>query len=140
MAMRRRPSPTQAKSIRCYTVEEAVRLYGCHKNTVRNWIRLGLMPIDDRRPMMFKGNALNAFHAAQRRKIKRPCGPGELYCVPCHKPQRPAGDMAEYVALNPKVGKLQAICPDCGRMLFQRVNAARLAVFRSLIDVTDAKL
>lgn len=139
MATRRRPGPKQAKSIRCYTVEEAVRLYGCHKNTVRNWIRLGLAPIDDRRPTMFTGDALNAFHAAQRRKTKRPCGPGELYCVPCHKPQRPAGDMAEYFALNAKVGKLQAICPDCDRMLFQRVNAARLAVFRSLIDVTDAK-
>lgn len=49
---------------------------------------------------MFKGDALNAFHAAQRRKTKRPCGPGELYCVPCHKPQRPAGDMAEFLVLN----------------------------------------
>lgn len=138
--MRRRyPSPTLAKRNRCYTVEQMALLYGCHKNTVRNWLRQGLNPIDDRRPLLVKGAALNEFHTVRRSKAKRPCGPGQLYCVACRKPQRPAGDMAELVVLTPKVGKLRAICPDCDRLLFQRVNAARLAVFQTLVDVFEAK-
>jgi hypothetical protein len=47
--------------------------------------------------------------------------------------------MAEYTALTSTTGKLRAICPDCDRMLFQRVNVARLAVFRNLLAVSDAK-
>ena len=138
--MRRRyPNPTLAKSLRCYTVEGAARLYGCHKNTVRNWLSQGLSPIDDRRPMLIKGAVLNAFQASRRAQAKRPCGPGELYCLPCRKPQRPAADMAEHVPLTATTGKLRAFCPDCERMLVQRVNARRLADFRSLFDVSEAK-
>jgi hypothetical protein len=138
--MRRRyPNPTLAESHRSYTVEEIARLYDTHKNTVRNWLRSGLTPIDDLRPILVTGPCLNAFHAGRRAKAKRPCAPGELYCVPCHKPQRPAGDMAEFVPLTALTGKVRAICPDCGRLLFQRVNAARLAAFRALIDVSEAK-
>jgi hypothetical protein len=136
---RRYPNPKLAKALRSYDANAVAELYGCHKNTVRNWIRLGLEPIDNRRPLLVLGSKLNAFHAARRATAKRPCGPGELYCVPCRAPQRPAGDMADYVALTSKTGKLRAICPCCGRLIFQRVNAARLAVFRALIDVSEAK-
>ena len=136
---RRHPNPTLAKQHRCYTIAEISNLYGVHKNTVGNWLRAGLTPIDSRRPVMVAGTELNSFHSRRKLRAKRPCGPGELYCVPCQKPQRPAGDMAEYTALTDKIGMLRAICPDCERMLFQRVNETRLATFRALIDVMDAK-
>ena len=136
---RRLPNPHLAKGLRSYRVEQIATLYGCHKNTVGNWLANGLEAIDDRRPIMVHGSVLNAFHAARRAKAKRPCGPGELYCVPCHKPQRPAGDMAEYAPLTSTTGTLKAICPVCGRWLHQRVNADRLAVFRLLLDVSEAK-
>ena len=120
-------------------MEEIAALYDCHKNTVGNWLENGLEAIDDRRPVIVHGSVLNAFHAARRAKAKRPCGPGEIYCVPCRKPQRPAGDMADYTPLSSTIGTLQAICPGCGRWLHQRVNADRLAVFKRLIDVQEAK-
>jgi hypothetical protein len=136
--MRRRSNPP-AKRYFSYTVEEIARLRGVHKNTVRNWLRSGLAPIDDRRPIMVKGSVLNAFLSMRRAQAKRPCAPGELYCLPCGKPQRPAGDMAEYVALTATTGSIRAICPGCDRLIFQRVNAARLAVFQTLLDVTSVK-
>lgn len=132
-------NPKLAKTLQCYRVEQVADLYGCHKNTVGNWLRDGLEAIDGARPALIHGSALNAFHTARRAIAKRPCGPGELYCLPCRKPQRPAGDIAEYVAISAKVGKLRAICPDCDRLLFQRVNARRLAVFRAMLDVAEAK-
>jgi hypothetical protein len=129
---RRQPSPRLAKSLRTYDIAEAARLYGCHRNTIRHWLRQGLRPIDDGRPLLILGSALNAFHAARRAACKRPCGPGELYCVPCRKPQRPAGDMVDIVEINTKVWKVTAICPDCGRLLNQRAGAMRLADFRAM--------
>lgn len=136
---RRYRSPRLAKRHRCYTVEQTARLYECHKNTVRAWLKGDLEPIDGRRPILIKGSALNAFHAKRRESACRRCGPGELYCLPCRKPQRPAGDTAEYSPITSKVGVIRAICPCCGRSMFQRVNAARLAVFRKLLDLIDAK-
>ena len=138
--MRRRyPNPRLAKSLLCYDVATIARLYGCHRNTVRNWFKHGLTPIDERRPVLVRGDALNAFHAARRASAKRPCGSGELYCIGCRKPQRPAGDMADYTPLNDKIGTVSAICPDCDRIMSQRVNAERLALFRERIAVTDRK-
>ena len=73
-----------AKTHWSYTVAEAADLYGCHRNTVRHWMGKGLEPIERVKPFLFHGSALNAFHADQRRRGKRPCQPGEIYCLPCH--------------------------------------------------------
>ena len=128
----RQPNPRLAKSLRTYDVAEVARLYGCHRNTVRHWLGQGLTPIDDGRPALILGSALNAFHAARRAAGKRPCGPGELYCVSCRKPQRPAGDLVDILKINTKVWKVTAICPDCGRLLNQRAGATRLADFLAM--------
>ena len=125
--------------LQCYRIDQIAELYGCYKNTVGNWLRQGLRALDDERPVLVHGSALNDFHAAREAKAKRPCGPGKLYCLPCRRPHRPAGDIVEYVGIAPNLGKLRAICAGCDRLLFQRVNERRLTVFRALMDVADAK-
>ena len=81
-----RPNPRLAKSILTYDVAEIAQLYGCHRNTVRHWLSLGLQPIDDRRPILVRGDVLNEFHLSRRQSAKRPCGPGEIFCPPCGAP------------------------------------------------------
>jgi hypothetical protein len=136
---RRHPNPRLAKSLLTYSVAEIAVLYGCHRNTVRNWIQLGLNPIDDRRPALVRGDVLNAFHAARRNAGKQPCGPGEIYCPPCHKRQRPSGDLVEWVPINGKVWKVSAVCPGCDRVMTQRVGIDRLSHFLALNDPSGAK-
>lgn len=97
---------------RTYRVDEIARLFGLHRNTVRDWIkRGGLKTIDDRRPVLILGSELIAFLQARRIKNKRPCAPGEIYCVRCRLPRVPAGMAAEYRAMTGSVGNLAAICP-----------------------------
>jgi hypothetical protein len=93
-----------AKAHRCYTIAEAADLYGCPRNTVRLWLRLGLEPVSPAKPLLLHGADLNAFHAARRVKGKRPCQPGEIYCLPCRAVQRPAGGLFEYTPLTPTTG------------------------------------
>jgi hypothetical protein len=80
---KRHPNPRLAKIHRNYTVDEIANLFGVHKNSVRNWVKGGLPTSDDRRPMLILGRDLVAFLHARRVKNKRPCQPGEIYCMRC---------------------------------------------------------
>jgi hypothetical protein len=133
---KRHPNPRLTKIHRNYTVEEIATLYRIHKNTVRNWVKDGLPTNDDRRPMLILGRALFTFLQAKRAKNKRPCQPGEIYCVRCRAAQRPAGAMAEYHPFTATVGDLIGICPSCESMMYRRVNFAKLMQVGADLDVT----
>jgi hypothetical protein len=132
----RRPNPRLVKKHRNYTVEDISRLFDLHKNTVRNWLREGLATVDDRRPMLVLGHELSRFLQARRQNAKQTCGPGRIYCVACHTPKVPALNMAEYVAAGPQVGNLRGICPDCERLIYRRVNLAKIETIRGDLEIT----
>lgn len=132
----RHPNPRLAKIHRSYSVEEIARLFKVHKNTVRAWLRQGLQAIDGQRPTVARGEAIRSFLSARRVKAKRPCGPGRIYCLPCRAPKVPDGNVADCVATSGTTGSLQGICPDCGRMIYRRVNPQKINVVRGDLDVT----
>jgi len=125
-AHRRLPNPRRIKIHRSYSVEETAALLDIHKNTVREWLRRGLPALNDRRPLLILGRDLVDFLNARRRANKRPCRPGEIYCVRCRQPQTPAGSEARYVPLNETGGNLIGICPACSTIMYRRIGAARL--------------
>lgn len=131
-----RPNPRLPKMHHCYTVEEVANLFGTHKNTVRKWIKSGLHVIDTRRPVLILGSELRKFLELKRAKNKRPCQPCELYCLRCRKPQKPAGNMAEFNPTTDKVGNLLAICPDCDAIINKRINMTTLALISTQMDIT----
>jgi excisionase family DNA binding protein len=92
---RHRINPRLVKIHLSYTVDEAARRLKTHKNTIRNWIKLGLPVIDGRRPALVHGRDLAAFIDKRRQSRKQTCPPGHLYCVKCRTPREPAGQMAE---------------------------------------------
>jgi hypothetical protein len=122
----RHPNPRLAKIHRNYSVEELARLFKVHKNTVRKWFRQGLQPIDGQRPIVVHGEEVRCFLGERRAKVKRPAGPGRIYCLPCREPKVPAGKIVECVATTDTTGTLQGICPDCNRMIYRRVNPKKL--------------
>jgi hypothetical protein len=133
---RRRIDPRRAKINRSYEVEEAARVVGAHRNTVRAWLRSGLKPIDDRRPTMIRGEELRRFLSERSTRRKRPTPSGMIFCLRCREPRVPALDMAEYVPLAPTFGNLQGFCSVCEAMLFRRVNLAKLHAVSAGLDVT----
>jgi excisionase family DNA binding protein len=139
---KRRPNYRLVKIHRSYTVEEAALLLSAHKNTVRAWVKAGLPTCDTRRPTLILGRDLAAYLQTRRTKNKRPCQPGEIYCVRCRAPKRPAGDMAEYQPITTSLGSLIGICPDCEGMIYRRAIRARLPEIQGNLDIrfTEAKL
>jgi hypothetical protein len=132
----RHPNPLLAKIHRSYSVEEIARLFNIHKNTIRSWFKLGLKPIDGRRPTVVRGEEIRRFLAERRARAKRACGPGRIYCLPCRAPKIPAGKMADCVATSDTIGTLRGICPDCDRMIYRKVNPQKIAAVRGDLEVT----
>jgi len=133
---KRRLNYRLVKIHRSYTVEEAARLFGSHKNTVRAWVKAGLPICDSKRPTLILGRELASYLQARRAKNKRPCKPGEIYCVRCRAPKRPAGDMAEYQPTTTTLGNLIGICPDCEGMIYRRASRAKLPEIRANLAIT----
>jgi hypothetical protein len=138
----RHPNPRRLKIHRSYTVEQLAAALRLHKNTVRRWAKDGLRPIDDRRPTMFRGIDAADFLRRRRQSARRPCQPGEIYCLKCRAPKIPAGLMADLKIESATIGCLEAICPECGRMLYRRVNPTRIEAIRANLEITvrQAKL
>jgi Helix-turn-helix domain len=132
----RHPNYRLAKIHMNYSVEEIARLFGVHRNTVREWVKRGLPTINVKGPKLILGPDLRSFLQARRLKNKRKCQPGEIYCVGCRAPQKPAGDMAECQVSTAALGNLIGICPSCNSMMYRRVNLAKLEQVRGNLDIT----
>lgn len=133
---KRHPNYRLVKTHRTYMVWEAAKLFDVHKNTVRMWIKQGLPVCDDRRPILILGKDLSAFLQARRVKNKRSCQPGEMYCLRCREPQKPAADMVEYQPVTEKVGNLVGICPVCNTIMNRRIGVIKLALVRGQMDIS----
>lgn len=132
----RHPNHRLVKIHRCFTILELADVLGVRPNTIRHWRHHGLAPIDDHRPMLFKGSVVVAFLKARREDAKQPCGPGKLYCLSCRSPQWPAGDLVEFTTATASTGTLCAVCPCCDRLMFRRATLARLAIVMPGFDVS----
>ena len=96
LTMARRHNVRRVKIHWSYSISEAAKLLGVHKLTVSRWIERGLPLIEQKRPFLIHGSDLRDFLTAQQPR-KQPCRAGEIYCVRCRAPKRPAGDMADYI-------------------------------------------
>lgn len=131
----RRANPNVVKRHRSYTVAELAECLGTHKNSVRQWQRDGLKPIDDGRPMLFRGVDVEAFLRSRNARRKVSCPPGTLYCFRCRAARQPAGAMADYIAFNATSGNIRAICGTCETMMHRRARLAALPAVLPGIEV-----
>ena len=122
----RRINPRMIKLHRCYSVEEAARALGAHKNSLGGWIKQGLPVVDLSRPVLILGYDLRTFLENRRKAAKRPCPPGMIYCFKCRQPRAPAMGMVEATRLNAVIGNLSAICETCGTMMHRRTRLAAI--------------
>jgi hypothetical protein len=133
---RRRIDLRRIKTHRPYTVEEAAKALGTHKNTVRQWIKQGLPTVDERRPTLLRGMDIRAFLDNRKASQKHRLSPGEFYCLKCRAPRQPYGSVADYVPTSSVLGNLKGLCPDCTTIMNRRASLAKLHRVKGDLHVT----
>lgn len=128
-------NPRKAKIHRSYTLDEVAKLYDVHKNTVRNWIKQGLPILDNRKPFMVLGSALNSFHAERRKKLKQPCNTNQIYCMRCRIPQIPKSKQVSCKSVGHNTANLVGICPACSSLMYRRVSLRKFEQFKAVWDI-----
>lgn len=131
----KRLNPRRAKINRSYTVEEVARLYDVDRQTVRNWIRIGLPAMTGARPHLIDGAELRAFLEQRRAIGKVHCGPGELYCLKCRSARPAAEGMLDYIPISNISGNLRALCPVCSCLMHRRASLQKLDTVRGSCTV-----
>jgi excisionase family DNA binding protein len=112
---------------RNYTVTEAAQRIGVHKNTIQAWLGNGLPHIASPRPILILGHDLKRFLDDRRKSARKPCSTGELFCLKCRAPRRPAGQMLDYVPITLRSGNLKGICEVCETFIYRRVSRDKIA-------------
>lgn len=132
--VKRRVNPNVVKLHRTYDPTQLAACCGVHKNTVLNWRKAGLQPIDNSKPIIFHGSIVREFLKRRNAERKRPCGPGRFYCFRCREPRSPAFGLVEYVPVTSTSGNLRAFCGTCEMVVHRKVRRADLAA--TMPDVT----
>ena len=122
----RRVNPNKVKTHYSYNASELAACLGVHKNTVRNWQREGLEPIDDCRPYLFQGATVRSFLKSRRASRKRSCPDGTLFCVSCREPRKPAEGILNYLPMRETSGNLRGICEVCDRIIHRSIRKAEI--------------
>jgi hypothetical protein len=124
--MARRYDTRRVKIHRSYEVSEVAKLLDVTKRSIRRWIDAGLPLVARKRPFLILGKDLREFLQARQPK-KQPCPAGEIFCVGCQTPQRPAFDEVEYIPKTATTGLLAGLCPVCASMIYRFTTTATLA-------------
>ncbi len=111
---------------RSYEVSELATLLGVHKNTIREWQRSGLKPIDERRPALFVGATVKAFLEQREKARKQPCLLGTFFCFRCRSPKPPALGMVDVIPTNALTGNARGLCADCEAVMHRRVRMGQI--------------
>jgi excisionase family DNA binding protein len=136
MARSRKPNRRGIKTHRNYTVDEAARLTGYAKGTIRRWIKSGNLPaLLDRKPNLILGGDLSDFFSARGHSGAK-LQLHECYCFKCRASRAPALRMADYLPLTVSTGNLRALCSVCASLMHKAISLVDLGALAGILEVT----
>lgn len=132
------PSRKRARKHRSYTVAEAARLYGVHRNTVRNWMKSGLAVVRAAGLIRILGEELERFRNERKAARRKPCSPGMIYCLKCREPRLPVPTSLDETSANDRTAVVTGLCSTCGTRMNRRTRLVDLHLWSSPSNGPDA--
>ena len=125
------------KAHRVYSVQDVMKLCGISRNTVCNWVRSGLVPVDKQKPQLFRGAELARFHAARRQERPK-LRSGEFKCLGCKAVVSPETTTVRFQTSSKGEMFASATCPDCGASLMKRLGKTEYDNIRNCLDTNTS--
>ncbi|WP_237058014.1 tyrosine-type recombinase/integrase [Loktanella sp. M215] len=101
------------KKNRVYTVEDLRGTYKVDPNTISNWVKAGLQPSDSKKPYVFRGAVVTAFHEERRMRKSTQLRPGEFKCGSCNAAVFPDAATVESMIVGKGTHMFSGRCSDC---------------------------
>ncbi len=130
--MKRKYNLRKIKTKRSYTSEELAETLKVHVQTVHDWKRNGLLPLEEKTsPHLFLGTEVKSFLTKFVSKHKVSLKEGEFYCLSCKNAVKPTS--FESIRRGITIGNsresliLKATCPICSKVVHRFSSAPLIA-------------
>ena len=133
--MAKQTSYRLVKIHRSYTVNEAARLTGSCKGTVRRWIKNGLPALQSQKPIIIKGADLREYLKGKS-KPKQKCALDECHCFKCKSNQKLAFGEAEIVFDKSPAPNMRGLCGTCSTLMHKRISNAAIPDLEAKLQIT----
>ncbi len=121
------------RSHRSYTSAELSQTLKVHAQTVHNWRKQGLQPIDEsERPLLFLGSVVRGFLRSRIARRKSKLQANQVYCLRCHSGVVPDPQTITVEVVGRWLGngvqavRVRGLCPGCG------ANVIRLSSMKAI--------
>ncbi len=121
----------------CYSAEDLATHFGVHIQTVREWVRKGLSPIDNNKPALFMGAAVIQFINALNDQRKIATAFNEFYCVSCHHAHTPGQNTIELKQDSGGFIRATGVCSKSGIRIHKCYKMEDLPQLRKKFTVVD---
>ena len=112
--MSKRFNPNRIKINSSYTVKDISEVLGVNPKTVRNWIRVGLPVIDDKRPLLIQGADLKLYLKQKYKTYLHNCELNQMFCMKCKEPKEPNVESIHFIAKPAGMARMTGCCGECG--------------------------
>ena len=110
------------KKDRVYSVADLQALLGVTANTISNWVKFGLRPIDGQRPRLYRGDVVKAFLIDRKARVKSKLLVGEFRCFACKTAVAPEPRALDFAPQKNGAFFATSKCTECDAMIHKLVS------------------
>ena len=128
-------NPNRVCIDKSYSVQEIAELYGVHKNTIFQWVKLGLITIDKKKPYLIHGSVLKDFLQKKRVARKHKCKSDEFYCCKCRVPRKACGNVADIIIKNESKLSISGLCAVCNTVVYRAGSVKKIDEYKKTFSI-----
>jgi len=131
--MAKKVKRNKIKKKEIYSTQELAEVLDVHQRTIQAWVKEGLMPLEDSKPMLFLGADVNEFLKNKNKARKHNLLKNQFYCLKCKKAVYSKNNEVLLVKTGNVTGKNQTpeihvvgSCCNCNNYIFRFSNMTKI--------------
>lgn len=135
MKKKRKYNTNLIKETLNYSIHDIASLFVIHRATVRQWLKEGLLMIDNHKPFIVLGTDLKEFLKKRQGNRKNKCNSNELYCCKCREPRTSWENIVDIKIINERRLLIMGVCGQCGNKINKLSSLNKLDEIKEIFAV-----